>query len=99
MSDNENDIKPKPKSVGYYLKIIQKGDANEWQKLFNECRNDYDVAFNVALAIGKLKPELGTIKQMWKNSIEYLQPGISIKLGNEADEDLKIRDLKKQKYS
>ena len=96
---NEGDIKPKPKSVRYYLKIIYKGDGNQWHNLFEECKNDYDIAFTVAQAIGRIDPEKETIRHMWKNAIECLQPGININFDGGQDEDLKARALKQQKYS
>jgi len=90
----------KPRPLAYYRSVLAKGNGTQWRALLQQCKEDYDIAFQVGRAVSSLDDgKFKIVKQLWKNAIECHQPGIDIRMGKETDEDLKVRKLKAQKYS
>ena len=94
---NEPPAKPRP--LAYYRSVLAKGNGTQWRALLQQCKENYDISFQVGRAISSLDDErFKTVKQLWKHAVEYHQPGIDIRMGRKDDEDMKMRKLKEQKY-
>jgi len=90
----------KPRPLAYYRSVLAKGNGTQWRALLQLCRENYDIAFQVARAVSSLdENKFSTLRRLWKHAIECHQPGIDIRMGKSLDEDLKVRKLKAQKYS
>ena len=90
----------RPRPLAYYRSVLAKGNGTQWRALLQQCREDYDIAFQVARAVSSLdENKFKTVRKLWKHAIECHQPGIEIRMGKSIDEDMKVRNLKAQKYS
>jgi len=105
MSENEEQTPAespaprKPHSARYYKKLLLAGSGPEWRQLMVDIKQNYHIAYRVAEAVAQLKPQHRTIQTLWKSAVEIAQPGIHIRIGKGVDEDDKVRNLKRTKYS
>ncbi len=88
-----------PHSVNYYKRILMQGNGTQWRALVQDIKANYDIAYRVAEACSQLKPEYKTIQTLWKTAIETSQPTIKINLDPNDLNDMKVRNLKRTKYS
>lgn len=103
MSEAEQDSLPPqtrtPHSANYYKRILMQGNGTQWRALMQDIKENHEIAFRVAEACGQLKPEYKTVQTLWKTAVETAQPNIVIRIGKDMDEDMKVRGLKRTRFS
>ena len=80
-------MNPKRSTNGFtplaYLNWIQRGSKEDWQRLYQMCR-DPGVAKAVAAVLPMRDPDLLPSARLWKFLLEDLHPDLSIDLREDA---------------